>query len=171
MTQLTMDWSPLAGMTRTALVKLAGAIDAETVYTFEEKMKERFDRDIMFFLFDMEGIKYCNCTGLGSLVATTDNLDKTGGQLAMFNLNPKVCVVFEMLGINAFFKIFKSKEDALASLKKLQSPLGFGSKVPTGALPETRTPKPARLELATCCAGALAQCALSGDLREGDLPM
>ena len=40
MSQLQMDWSLLTELKQAALVKLSGAIDPETVLTFEAKMKE-----------------------------------------------------------------------------------------------------------------------------------
>ena len=172
MAQLRMDWVPLEGVLRIARVTLSGAIDPDTVYTFEDKMKEMQQAGLDFFAFDMAEIKYCNCTGLGSLVATADNLDKVGGCLVMFNLNPKVTVVFEMLGLNSFFHILPNEEEALSFIRKRHAPRGGGGVVaPRDAFTDFAAPQPAHLELATCCAGALAQCALSGDICEGDLPL
>ncbi|MCC6151893.1 MAG: STAS domain-containing protein [Planctomycetes bacterium] len=172
MAQLRMDWVPLEGVPRIARVALSGAIDADTVYTFEDKMKEMQQAGFDFYAFDMAEIKYCNCTGLGSLVATADNLGKVGGCLVMFNLNPKVTVVFEMLGLNSFFHIVPDEQEALSIIRKRRAPRGGGGVVAArDACTDFAVPQPAHLELATCCAGALAQCALCGDICEGDLPL
>jgi len=62
----------------------------------------------------MQGIRYVNSTGLGSLVRLADQLESGGGGFALVKIHPKVKVVFNMLGLNAFFKIFGSKEEALS---------------------------------------------------------
>lgn len=116
MTDLRFDITPIDALANTARVVVEGAIDATTVISFESQLKQLQEDGYTNFVLDMQGIKYVNSTGLGSLVATADNLEKVGGGLALIRVHPKVKVVFDMLGLNSFFRIFTNEEEAVAFL-------------------------------------------------------
>ncbi|MDH5641420.1 MAG: anti-sigma factor antagonist, partial [Nitrospira sp.] len=116
MTDLRFDITPIDTLANTARVVVEGAIDATTVISFESQLKQLQEDGYTNFVLDMQGIKYVNSTGLGSLVATADNLEKVGGGLALIRVHPKVKVVFDMLGLNSFFRIFTNEEEATGFL-------------------------------------------------------
>jgi anti-anti-sigma factor len=116
MPDLTLDVQKLPNNNAAALVVLAGSIDAKTVPGFQEQLNRVKDDGVIKFVLDMEGIKYVNSTGLGFLVNLADSLDPKGGGIALVKLHPKVKVVFDMLGLNAFFKIFGNRNDALSAM-------------------------------------------------------
>lgn len=113
MTDLRFDITPIDALANTARVVVEGAIDATTVISFESQLKQLQEDGYTNFVLDMQGIKYVNSTGLGSLVATADNLEKVGGGLALIRVHPKVKVVFDMLGLNSFFRIFTNEDEAV----------------------------------------------------------
>ncbi|MCF6227571.1 MAG: anti-sigma factor antagonist [Planctomycetes bacterium] len=113
MTDLRFDITPIDTLANTARVVVEGAIDATTVISFESQLKQLQQDGYTNFVLDMQGIKYVNSTGLGSLVATADNLEKVGGGLALIRVHPKVKVVFDMLGLNSFFRIFTNEGEAV----------------------------------------------------------
>jgi anti-anti-sigma factor len=98
LTDLRFDITPIDALANTARVVVEGAIDATTVISFESQLKQLQEDGYTNFVLDMQGIKYVNSTGLGSLVATADNLEKVGGGLALIRVHPKVKVVFDMRG-------------------------------------------------------------------------
>jgi stage II sporulation protein AA (anti-sigma F factor antagonist) len=110
---LTFHVEKLTAMETAALVKINGAIDAKTVVLFQEKLDQLQKDGYTRFILDMEGIKYVNSTGLGTLVNVADALETRGGGIALIKIHPKVKVVFDMLGLNAFFKIFSNEKEAL----------------------------------------------------------
>ena len=76
MADLTLKTEEITDIPNTCKVNLAGAIDASTVITFQatlEKLKN--EGGVRRFLLDMEGIRYVNSTGLGSLVKLADGLE------------------------------------------------------------------------------------------------
>jgi anti-anti-sigma factor len=113
LTDLRFDITPIDALANTARVVVEGAIDATTVISFESQLKQLQEDGYTNFVLDMQGIKYVNSTGLGSLVATADNLEKVGGGLALIRVHPKVKVVFDMLGLNSFFRIFTNEDEAV----------------------------------------------------------
>lgn len=117
MADLQFHVSDLKHIPGCVLVKMAGAIDASTVLTFQQTLENLRQNGVTRFLLDMEGIKYVNSTGLGSLVRLADQMETEGGGFALVKIHPKVKVVFDMLGLNAFFKILGSLEEAEAYLR------------------------------------------------------
>lgn len=112
MPDLTVDVEYLKDVQKAAMVVLGGAIDAKTVPFFQENLNKLKDSGIIRFILDMENVKYINSTGLGFLVNLADNIDSTQGGVSLVRVPPKVKVVFDMLGLNTFFKIFNSRKEA-----------------------------------------------------------
>ncbi|MCK6440767.1 MAG: anti-sigma factor antagonist [Planctomycetes bacterium] len=124
MSSLNFDISPIDALPKTARIVVEGAIDASSVTSFEERLRQLQQDGFSNFVLDMAGIKYVNSTGLGSLVSTADNLERLGGGLALIEVHPKVKVVFDMLGLNSFFKIFPSEIEAVEFLRSNMSAYG-----------------------------------------------
>ncbi len=116
MAELTFTMEPIPQIATAALVKISGTINAKTVVLFQEKLDQLQSNNYTRFILDMEGIKYVNSTGLGTLVNVADALENKGGGIALIKIHPKVKVVFDMLGLNAFFKIFSNEDEALGYL-------------------------------------------------------
>jgi anti-anti-sigma factor len=110
---LTIQVQEVKGLPGTALVILNGSIDAKTVITFQTHLNSVKERGIERFIMDMENVKYVNSTGLGYLINLSDSVTPGKGGIALVKVQPKVKVVFDMLGLNAFFKIFPTREEAL----------------------------------------------------------
>jgi len=144
MPDLTLDVQKIPNNPNAALVVLAGSIDAKTVPGFQEQMNKVKDDGVIRFVLDMEGIKYVNSTGLGFLVNLADSLDPKGGGIALVKLHPKVKVVFDMLGLNAFFKIFGNRNDALNSVGG-SAAKAEPAPVPAAAHAAPPPPQPAQL--------------------------
>lgn len=119
MADLTFSLQEIPSMPGSAVIKIGGAIDAKTVVVFQEKLDALQEQSYKGFILDMEGIRYVNSTGLGTLVNVADALESHGGAMALVKIHPKVKVVFDMLGLNAFFKIFSVESEALEHLKKM----------------------------------------------------
>src|SRR5262245_55061568 len=61
----------------------------------------------------MENVKYVNSTGLGYLINLSDSVNGDKGGISLVKVQPKVKVVFDMLGLNAFFKIYQTRDEAM----------------------------------------------------------
>lgn len=113
MPDLTIQVQEVKGLAKTALVILNGSIDAKTVITFQTHLNSVKERGINRFILDMENVKYVNSTGLGYLINLSDSVNGEKGGIALVKVQPKVKVVFDMLGLNAFFKIYQNRDEAL----------------------------------------------------------
>ncbi len=113
MPDLAIQVQVVKGLNGTAVVALNGSIDAKTVITFQTHLNSVKERGINRFILDMENVKYVNSTGLGYLINLSDSLGEHQGGISLVKVQPKVKVVFDMLGLNAFFKIYNTRDDAL----------------------------------------------------------
>jgi hypothetical protein len=62
-----------------------------------------------------------NSTGLGYLINLSDSVTPDKGGISLVKVQPKVKVVFDMLGLNAFFRIFNTRDEALKHLQASES--------------------------------------------------
>ena len=83
MADLTLKTEEITEIEDTRKVGLAGAIDASTVIKFQAELDKLKEEGVRRFLLDMEGIRYVNSTGLGSLVKLADGLEREGGVIAL----------------------------------------------------------------------------------------
>lgn len=113
MPDLAIQVQVVKGLPSTAVVILNGSIDAKTVITFQTHLNSVKERGINRFILDMENVKYVNSTGLGYLINLSDSLGEHQGGISLVKVQPKVKVVFDMLGLNAFFKIYSTRDEAL----------------------------------------------------------
>jgi anti-anti-sigma factor len=114
---LTIQVQEVKNLAGTALVILNGSIDAKTVITFQTHLNSVKERGVERFIMDMENVKYVNSTGLGYLINLSDSVTPDKGGISLVKVQPKVKVVFDMLGLNAFFRIFSTRDEALKHLQ------------------------------------------------------
>ncbi|MBI4614806.1 MAG: anti-sigma factor antagonist [Planctomycetes bacterium] len=154
MAELTFDIERIPSLEKAALVKVTGAIDTKTVVGFQDRLDELQKEGYLKFILDMEGIKYVNSTGLGALVNVADNLETSGGGMVLVKIHPKVKVVFDMLGLNAFFKIYKNEQEALDHFKGKGAPAQAAAPAKAwGATAPTPPPKSAPARAPASSAG------------------
>src|SRR5438552_4102684 len=115
-----LEWQlkPIEGEDSATLAEMSGAIDGNTVPSFQQMLEEIKSKGVRKLVLDMSKIKYVNSTGLGSLVKYADTFKSTGGGMALIKVPAKVKIVIEMLGLNAFFDICPDQGAALAALEK-----------------------------------------------------
>lgn len=136
MAGLDIKLNTIAGDDLSALAEMTGAIDGNTVPSFQATLEEIKTKGIRRLVLDMSKIKYVNSTGLGSLVKYADTFKSTGGGMALIKVPPKVKIVIEMLGLNAFFDICADLDAALAALAAQG---GGGGGAPAPAKDKTAT--------------------------------
>jgi anti-anti-sigma factor len=121
MAGLDIKLTQIQGDDLSALAEMTGAIDGNTVPSFQATLEEIKTKGIRRLVLDMSKIKYVNSTGLGSLVKYADTFKSSGGGMALIKVPAKVKIVIEMLGLNAFFDICPDLDAALAALAQAQA--------------------------------------------------
>jgi stage II sporulation protein AA (anti-sigma F factor antagonist) len=139
---LTIQVQEVKNLPGTALVILNGSIDAKTVITFQTHLNSVKERGVERFIMDMEMVKYVNSTGLGYLINLSDSVTPDKGGISLVKVQPKVKVVFDMLGLNAFFRIFNTRDEALKHLQASESGASPNDQTVVLKSPVVPTPPP-----------------------------
>lgn len=161
---------PIESEADAALAEMSGAIDGNTVASFQQTLEEIKTKGIRRLVLDMSKIKYVNSTGLGSLVKYADAFKSSGGGMALIKVPAKVKIVIEMLGLNAFFDICQDLQQALQALEKTGAggapaqpaatiPKATAKGPPSGAFPTAARPAspPPAMPAGASATGAPAQ--------------
>jgi len=96
-----------------AVVAVQGSIDPRNLESLSASLAAARGRGYRTLVLDLAEIRYINSAGLSYLVNLSDILAARGGSLHLANPQPKVKVVFELMGITQFFKLHKTVQSAL----------------------------------------------------------
>ena len=113
---LTCNLQTVKALPRVAVVSLKGSIDPISITELQNAMAEADTLGFRIVVLDLEGVRYINSVGLAYLVNLGDDLVARQGALLLVGAQPKVKVVFELMGVDKFFKLFKSIDSALGAI-------------------------------------------------------
>jgi anti-anti-sigma factor len=113
MMPLTCRLQGVKGFPGIAVVRIQGSIDPRNLETLSATLAAARGRGFRTLVLDLADIRYINSAGLSYLVNLSDVLAERGGGLYLANPQPKVKVVFDLMGICQFFKLHKTVDTAL----------------------------------------------------------
>ena len=99
-----------------AVISITGSIDPRNLSSLEGILSGAGRRGFRTVILDLEEVRYINSAGLAYLVNLSDGLSARGGGLHLANAQPKVKVVFDLMGVSQFFRLYKSVDSALNAL-------------------------------------------------------
>lgn len=111
-----MEMRTLEESGRTELV-LAGEIDLHASPELREQLHAFAKKKPPVLLLNFSDVTYIDSSGLATLVEYVRDSKKFGGKLALFGLQPKVKMVFELVRLNELFAIEADRDAALRSLE------------------------------------------------------
>ncbi len=109
MADLAIDVQELPGVRGAGKVTLRGPIDGRTVLALRTELSGQVQRGVDRFVVDMSGVTYVNSTGLSFFITLAGD----GDRLALVRVQPKVKVVFEMMGLGSLLKMVDTAEEGL----------------------------------------------------------
>ncbi|HLY11384.1 MAG TPA: STAS domain-containing protein [Planctomycetota bacterium] len=116
MPTLNCELLPVAALRGTAVVILRGAIDPRSVEILAAELGSAKGKAFHTLVLNLGDVRYINSAGLSFLVNLSDALHLKGGGLLLANPQPKVKVVFDLMGVAQFFRIYKSVDAAVAAV-------------------------------------------------------
>ena len=131
MPDLTCRLQVVKGFPGFAVVSIKGSIDPRNLETLSQTLAAARGRGFRTLVLDLGEIRYINSAGLSYLVNLADQLVERGGGMYLANPQPKVKVVFELMGITQFFKLHRTVDTALR-LAIAQDSRRFAKPRPTG---------------------------------------
>jgi len=135
--EFKVEFGAAPGLAGGALVFISGPIDAKNAVVFKEKVESLRSRRVRYILFEMGDVRYINSTGLAYLITVSETMAESGGGVALVNVQPKVKVLFETMGLLDFVKFFASPAAAVRHLRP-SKPAAEPAKAPPPA-PSTGT--------------------------------
>lgn len=106
----------VASSERWVQLSVSGEIDLDTVNSLRSRLEEVEGRGIHRLILDFSETSYVNSSALAVLVKFAERFREHEGGIALVNVNQRVKLVFEMLGLLVFFKFFDSVEAAQSAL-------------------------------------------------------
>jgi anti-anti-sigma factor len=122
MPNLNCELLKVNGLPGVAVVTLHGSIDPRSVEPLAGALEPARAKGYRTFVIDLGDVRYINSAGLSYLVHLADGLTGRGGGLHLANAQPKVKVVFDLMGVTQFFRLYKSVPSALAAISAARRP-------------------------------------------------
>ena len=103
------------------VLRLTGALDANTQSQLEDAAKQAVDGGAEYLFLDMSAVEYLGSAGMRAIHAITNVLspDDPGmhsDRLKVLNPSPAAAKVFKTLGFDAFIDIHGTVDEAIAAL-------------------------------------------------------
>ena len=135
-TDFRIEVGAVTGLPDGALVSFNGPIDARSVTVFESQMDALRKRHYRRFVLQMEEVRYINSSGLAYLINMVDAVQAAGGALVLYNVQPKVKVILESMGLMELLRVFPSKAAAVRELKaSIPAPIPVAASPAKGSTP------------------------------------
>ena len=90
------------------IVTLRGRLDAYAAGRLKERLDELLGDSAERVVFDCRELTYVGASGLGVMLATTRELQRRGGRLALCNLPPDLAGVFRLPDLDEIVPVFDS---------------------------------------------------------------
>ena len=101
------------------LVLVNPRFDPITAKEIETKLTAIVDGGAKKLLCDFSSTEYISSAGLRVMLSAVKKLQKSGGKMVLSCMQPFVSSVFKMAGFDQIFEICETKEQAMASLKRV----------------------------------------------------
>ena len=99
-----------------SILHLEGEIDLHASPTLRTELHDYVEKKPPVLLIDFSAVNYIDSSGLATLIEYVRDSKPYAGKFALFGLQPKVKMVFELVRLNELFTISESKEAACAAL-------------------------------------------------------
>lgn len=95
-------------------VHLGGYIDLANHRYFQKKLAMVVAAGFTRLILDMSEISFVGSVGVGGIASLQKTLRQKSGDMVIQQLQPKVCDVFDLLGLARFFTTTRGPEESLA---------------------------------------------------------
>jgi anti-anti-sigma factor len=98
---------------RIAVVTVSGEIDLRTAERLRGGLLGVAGAGYRRVIVDFTGVRFCDATGLGVLIATRNRLSESGGRLVLAGVRPTLRRLFDVTNLGRLFPMRESVESAL----------------------------------------------------------
>jgi anti-anti-sigma factor len=102
------------------VIKPSGILDGTKAHQFREKISETIEAGAQIILVDFTNVTFMDSSGLGTLVMSLKTIQSAGAKLFLCSINEQIKMLFELTGMDSFFKIFPSQEEFEKHINKIE---------------------------------------------------
>jgi anti-anti-sigma factor len=95
------------------ILSLSGHIDTYNSNYFQKQVQRAIDEGFIRLIFHCGGLSDVSSAGIGSLSALLKAVKPKGGDLVLFEIQPKVYEVFQLLGFSQIFNIIDNLDSSI----------------------------------------------------------
>ena len=101
-----------------AIIKISGnLIEKSQAIAMLEEVEELVEKDTNRIILNMSDFKYLNSTGLNIFINVLTKARKSGGEVVICSVSPKIKELLIITKLNTVFSVCDSVEDAIKLLK------------------------------------------------------
>lgn len=106
---------------RTIRVAVAGQLDAHTASDLETALHQIIAGGDVRLVVDFTSLDYISSAGLGVFMVFIEQVRTAGGDIKLAAMQPKVHMVFDLLGFHVLFEIYPSVDEAVRAFPEVAS--------------------------------------------------
>jgi len=99
------------------IIEIKGELDAFVAPKIKETLNKLIENEINKYIIDFKGLIHINSLAMGILRGKLQVVREMGGDIKIINLNKHIQTIFETIGLDEIFEIYKNEEEALKSFK------------------------------------------------------
>jgi len=96
-----------------ALIRISGDWDIYSAPKLHAALNKAFGEGPVKLVLDLSNVDFLGTAGISELVLCIKRMEKTGGSLRLFGLQPGVLNALKLTNMDALFQIFESEKEAL----------------------------------------------------------
>lgn len=108
--------SPLSTKGPVAVVEVSGRLDAIAAQELRKRCLEARQLGHQQLALDLGQVSFIASSGIGALLAMTEEFGKVGGGLYLAPISPAVRSVIQLLNLAPYLAIYESREAALTPI-------------------------------------------------------
>ncbi len=101
---------------RASLLNVSGRLDAPAATSLRKRCTQLWEEGHRNIALDLSGVSFIASSGVGVLLALTEELGKQGGNLYLAPVSQAVLSVIRMLNLEQFLAIHDSREAAISMI-------------------------------------------------------
>lgn len=98
-----------------SVVKISGRVDSATAPDLEQALQDLINTDRNQMVLDLQDTEYMSSAGLRVLVSTLKSAKKSGGDLKLAQLSPRVKEVLDLAGLTPVFNVHADLVEAVGA--------------------------------------------------------
>jgi len=95
------------------IIEINGELDAFVAPKLKETFNKLIEKDINKYIVDFKGLIHINSLAMGILRGKLQVVREMGGDIKIVNLNKHIQTIFETIGLDEIFEIYKNEDSSI----------------------------------------------------------